>query len=130
MITRRHHPIHWLTQLRRAAALVSALRGRPRRVVVSGESMQPTLAPGDRLVVVPTARLRLGQVVALADPRESGRLIVKRIGALREGQVELRGDNPAASTDSRHFGLVRRDQVVGTVLYRYYPPERAGWLSE
>ena len=98
--------------------------------MVSGESMQPTLAPGDRLVVVPTTRLRPGQVVALADPRGSGRLMVKRIGALHEGRVELRGDNPTASTDSRHFGLVARDQVVGTVLYRYYPPKRAGWLPE
>ena len=130
MITRRPHPTHWLSQLRKAAALVLAVRGRPRRVVVSGESMRPTLAPGDRLVVVPTARLRLGEVVAVADPRESGRLLVKRIGALRDGQVELRGDNPAASTDSRQFGGVPRNQVVGTALYRYYPPKRAGWLCE
>ena len=99
-------------------------------MAVRGESMQPALAAGDRLVVVPSARLRPGQIVAVGDPRGSGRLLVKRVGALRDGQVEVLGDNPAASTDSRHFGLVPRSQVVGTAIYRYYPPKRAGWLSE
>ena len=97
---------------------------------MSGDSMQPSLAPGDRLVVVPLARLRPGQVVAVADPRGSGRLLVKRVGAVVNGAVEVVGDNPAASTDSRHFGPVARDQVVGTALYRYYPPKRAGWIGE
>jgi nickel-type superoxide dismutase maturation protease len=91
--------------------------------------MEPTLEPGDRLVVITSARLRSGQVVAVADPRGSGRLLVKRVESVRDGEVELLGDNPAASTDSRHFGAVRNDQVVGTALYRYFPPKRAGWLS-
>jgi nickel-type superoxide dismutase maturation protease len=92
--------------------------------------MRPALEPGDRLVVVPSASLRTGQVVAVADPRVSGRLLVKRVGALRDGQVEVLGDNDAASTDSRDFGPVARSQVVGIALYRYYPPKRAGWIAE
>ena len=92
--------------------------------------MQPALEPGDRLLVVPSAHLRVGQVVAVADPRGSGRLLVKRVGALRGSQVEVLGDNPGASTDSRHFGPVERNMVVGTALYRYFPPKRAGWIGE
>ena len=110
--------------------MAAGVRGRPRRVVVSGDSMRPALVPGDRLVVVASARLRPGQLVAVADPRHPSRLMVKRIESVLEGQVEVRGDNPEASTDSRHFGPVAADQVAGIALYRYYPPKRAGWLSE
>lgn len=105
------------------AALVVA---RPRRVVVHGVSMVPTLAPGDRLVVVRTRRLRRGDVVAVRDPRHTGRLLVKRVAAVGAGEVVVHGDNPPASTDSRHFGPVPRRDVVGRVVRRYAPATRAG----
>ena len=31
------------------------------------------------------------------------------------------GDNRAHSTDSRHLGLIKSEQIEGTVLFRYYP---------
>jgi nickel-type superoxide dismutase maturation protease len=110
-----------------------------RRVEVVGESMAPTLQPGDRLaVVVLPGRwpLRLGDLVALRDPRRPetegrlapGRLLVKRVTALGPSGLEVRGDAPEASTDSRQFGPVPRGAVVGRVLYRYAPPPRAGRL--
>jgi inner membrane protease subunit 1 len=43
-----------------------------------------------------------------------------------DARVDVRGDNEAASTDSRHFGPVPRRAVRGRVLYRYGPPARAG----
>ncbi len=90
--------------------------------------MVPTLQPGDRLLVVPSRRYRQGGLVALVDPRDRGRVIVKRIDRSVEagrGLVVL-GDNPGHSTDSRHFGPVSRTDVVGRVVYRYAPPERVG----
>ena len=100
------------------------------RVVVSGESMHPGFRPGDRLLVVPVVRARPGQVVAVRDPGQPGRVLVKRVHRVGDDRVDLRGDNAEASTDSRHFGPVRRASVIGRVVYRYAPPERAGWLSE
>jgi nickel-type superoxide dismutase maturation protease len=100
-----------------------------RRVEVSGLSMQPTLQPGDRVVVVRPRfrRLRPGDVVAIRDPRAPDRLIVKRIsGVGLDRSVVVVGDSPAASTDSRTFGPVRPALVVGRALYRYHPPERVG----
>lgn len=71
-----------------------------------------------------------GQVVAVADPRQPGRLLVKRVLSVDAGRVDLRGDNPAASTDSRHFGTVDIGAVRGRVVYRYHPPGRAGWCPQ
>ena len=112
-----------------AAGLFAVLRvARPRRVLVTGMSMAPTLLPGDRLLVVRSRRLRPGDLVAVADPRRSGRLLVKRVAAVSGGLVELRGDNPRHSTDSRVFGRVPRRSVRGRVVRRYGPPARRGPL--
>ena len=99
---------------------------RPRRVVVEGMSMEPTLAPGDRLLVVAARRLHAHDVVAVRDPRDPGRVLVKRIGAVLEDEIVVRGDNPAASTDSRSFGPVPTTAVIGRVVRCYAPAWRAG----
>ncbi len=129
MVDKPHHPTHWAARLRKAATGLRSVRGRPRRVVVSGASMRPAFDPGDRLVVVPVSTLAAGQVVAVRDPREPARLLVKRIHALTDAGLDVRGDDPGASTDSRHFGPVRAASVIGRAVYRYHPPERAGWID-
>jgi nickel-type superoxide dismutase maturation protease len=108
------------------AGAILFVRFRPRRVVVEGRSMEPTLAPGDRLLVVGTPRVRPGDVVAVRDPRQGGRVLVKRVGAVLGDEVVLRGDNEAASTDSREFGPVPAGAVLGRVVRCYAPPWRAG----
>jgi mitochondrial inner membrane protease subunit 1 len=99
---------------------------RPRRVVVEGRSMEPTLAPGDRLLVVRARSLHAGDVVAVRDPRDRKRVLVKRIGAVLDDGIVVRGDNPGASTDSRSFGPVPSTAVLGRVLRCYAPSWRAG----
>ena len=99
---------------------------RPRRVVVEGRSMEPTLAPGDRLLVVRAGVVHAGDVVAVRDPDGSRRVLVKRIGAVLEDEIVLRGDNPGASTDSRKFGPVPYSAVLGRVVRCYSPSWRAG----
>ena len=90
--------------------------------------MRPDLTPGDRVVVL-RLRPRPGDVVALRDPREPERTIVKRVLAVDGAQLTVLGDNAEASTDSRTFGPVLRSSVLGRVVYRYAPTERAGRLS-
>jgi nickel-type superoxide dismutase maturation protease len=115
-----------------ALVLVGAvwwLRGRVRHVAVSGSSMLPTLAPGDRLVLLrTTARPRVGQLALAFDPREPTRELLKRVHAVADGMVELRGDNPSASTDSRQFGRVPAADVVAGPAWRYAPSGRTGWV--
>lgn len=97
---------------------------RPRRFVVSGPSMLPTLEPGDRLLVARIGSVLPGDLVVLKDPRSSSRLICKRVVSVDGRHIVVRGDNPDFSTDSRAFGPVPAEEVVGRVLRRYWPPGR------
>lgn len=114
-----------------AGVLLLAGRGRVRRIEVSGPSMIPTLAPGDRLLVVPPPRpLRRGDLVALRDPEVPRRLLVKRVESVTAAGVHVRGDNRGASRDSRDFGAVPPAAILGVAVYRYHPRHRAGTLAE
>ncbi len=107
---------------------------RHRRFVrweIDGKSMLPCLHPGDWVVVETATRasrpIRAGDVVLVPDPRDVGRMLVKRVVRLDPGgRVWIEGDNPGQSTDSRQFGPVRVEDVAGRVLFRYYPPRRIG----
>jgi nickel-type superoxide dismutase maturation protease len=96
-----------------------------RLVVVDGDSMRPALEPGDHVLVV-RLRPRVGDVVAVRDPRAPDRTIVKRVATIDAHGVVVVGDNRAASTDSRTFGPVPRRDVLGRVVYRYAPASRTG----
>ena len=116
-----------------AAALLGALAGplarRVRRIEVSGASMLPAFEPGDRVVVVRAGRIRPGDAVACADPRDPVRIMVKRVASVTDdARYVVLGDNAAASTDSRHFGPIGIDSIIGRLVYRYFPRDRAGHL--
>lgn len=111
-------------------------------MVVLGKSMLPTFEEGDRVLALAPRltrplsprrrRLRTGDVVVIADPRQPGRsgvgpAFLKRVCAAYADGIEVRGDNPEASTDSRHFGPVPWEAVLGIVVYRYFPPGRVSW---
>jgi nickel-type superoxide dismutase maturation protease len=98
------------------------------RVEVAGDSMVPALRPGDRLLVLRGRRTRVGDVVAVADPRLPSRILVKRVAGHGPGGVVLLGDNPSASTDSRVLGPVAPAAIRGRAVYRYFPEERRGLL--
>jgi len=91
--------------------------------------MAPTLLPGDRLLVVRARRARLEHVVLAPDPRRPGRELVKRVSAVDARGVQLRGDNPVASTDTRTFGAVPAEAVRWRALLRYWPLERFGPIA-
>jgi nickel-type superoxide dismutase maturation protease len=99
------------------------------RVVVVGDSMRPTLEPGDRLLVRRGSPVAAGDVVAVCDPRRPERVMVKRVASTSADGVRVLGDNAAASTDSRLLGPVPPTAVVGRVVYRYAPASRRGKLG-
>jgi nickel-type superoxide dismutase maturation protease len=101
-------------------------------VVVDGESMAPALAPGDRLLVESWSfrrrRPRPGEIVVAGDPRMPRRELVKRVAALQDDRLALRGDAPL-STDSRIFGPLPVSAVRWRAIVRYWPLDRIGRLS-
>jgi hypothetical protein len=92
--------------------------------------MAPALAPGDRLLVVRARRPHLGAIVAVPDPRDRSRILVKRVISIDAFKrlIAIEGDNREESTDSRTFGPLAWDDVLGQAVYRYSPTSRAGRL--
>lgn len=82
--------------------------------------MLPTYRAGDWLLVRRTHRVDVGDVIVAPDPRDGRRVLVKRITGVAPGGWFVEGDHPARSTDSRTFGPIRRDEVIGRVLLRYH----------
>jgi signal peptidase I len=124
-----------------AGVVVVARRARLEPMLVQGESMLPTLRPGQRIAVGPPTRpLRRGAVVVVRHPARDGLEMVKRVVGLPGDRVPLLdgrldavlgpdeylvlGDHREASTDGRAFGPVGREQIVGVVRFAYWPPRR------
>jgi nickel-type superoxide dismutase maturation protease len=131
----RHRPLSSFA-LRAAAlgagvAAVAFARRWLDVVEVQGGSMAPTLLPGEWLVVerrtYTRRRPRVGEIVLAADPREPSRELIKRVVGLDDGSglVELAGDAPDASTDSRTFGAIPVKSIRWRVVARYWPAARA-----
>lgn len=133
-----------------AAGLVGVggwLRGRLAVISVVGTSMQPTLEPGDRVLIRRTTidRIRCGQIVVARPFRHTPKLrlsdpllLIKRVAAVPgdpvprasvpalagvpevtvpAGHFVVLGDDPAG-TDSRQFGYCYADDLLGVVIRR------------
>ena len=92
-------------------------------VAVVGASMEGTLRDGDWLVVrrCTGTMVRAGHVIVVERPDRLGFLIVKRAVRRTHSGWWVEGDNRAFSDDSRLFGVVQDEQVVGRVIARYHP---------
>ncbi len=90
--------------------------------VVVGESMEPTLRAGDRLLVRYGASPQPGRLVVVRLP---GRPIaVKRAIRREAGGWWVEGDNPMRGVDSRTVGVIADSDVVARVVCRVWPPVR------
>ena len=93
---------------------------RLRRFRTSGASMAPNLLPGQSVLVdgraFRAAPPAVGDVVLLQHPFDPGLLLLKRVRSVEAGRTFVVGDNLEASTDSRSFGAVPLEQVLGRVV--------------
>lgn len=93
---------------------------RRRRFRVSGSSMEPLLRPDDEVLVNPQAPPRPGDIIVARHPYRTDVRLIKRVAAVDErGRCLLQGDNPAESTDSRSFGYIPPDDILGRVVSRF-----------
>jgi len=123
------HGIAWVGLLLAGLWLAGAWLVLPW--VVAGRSMEPTLIHGDRVLVdmwtYGQRAPRIGELVLFEGPE--GEVMVKRLApppphAQAGLGFWLLGDNPAASRDSRRFGPVPADRLLGRVILRYWPVRR------
>ena len=88
--------------------------------IVRGESMRPTLLPGQKVLVNKLSYFffspKTGDIVVVKNP-EDGRLMIKRVEKIANGTYSVVGDNPKRSTDSRVFGPVTKRAIIGKVIY-------------
>jgi phage repressor protein C with HTH and peptisase S24 domain len=91
----------------------------PVRVI--GNSMLPTLTPGDFLVIKIGGNIQIGDLVAFKQGEVVGQLLIKRVVDLRDAAYWVSGDNVKESDDSRKFGWVESNQIIGKVIFKYWP---------
>ena len=93
--------------------------GRRDAFRVEGNSMTPTLNDGEVVLVKHTRRVKVGDVVLAQHPYKQSVKVLKRIGEVNDqGRYILAGDNPEESTDSRSFGSLKRQDILGKVVGR------------
>ena len=78
--------------------------------------MCPGLCHGDRVIARPCSadQLRPGDIVLARHPLDE-QLLIKRLSKRCADGWWVLGDNPTASTDSRHFGVIPDALVMAVV---------------
>jgi signal peptidase I len=106
-------------------------------VAVEGDSMAPTYRRGDWLLVrrftpgrIP--KVRVGEVLLIEREEQPGILFIKRLTDIRRDSPNrhyptfwVEGDNTILSQDSRTWGALDGEEIVGKVLFRFKRNQRA-----
>lgn len=110
--------------------------------IVSGASMEPTFDSGDYLIVDELSynlrKPQKGEVVVFRYPLDPSKFFIKRIAGLPGETMEINekkitlaeneyfvlGDNASASSDSRIWGPVPENLIIGRTLIRLWPVTR------
>lgn len=96
------------------------------RLKVSGQSMLPAYSSGTTILASSLPYIfsqpKIGEAVVVRDPRD-GKLLLKRILECRDSSAAglrmtyfVAGDNPQESTDSRTFGPISKNLILGKVI--------------
>ena len=99
--------------------LFALIIGYRQHLRVVGDSMKGTLKEGDLITYKKlnskSNDLEIGDIVVASHPKIKSKLIIKRIHRIYNNKFDLRGDNSFQSTDSREFGLIELDLIIGKV---------------
>jgi len=110
--------------------------------IVHGDSMIPNFENGDYLIVDEVSyqfrRPERGDVVVFRYPKNPSQFFIKRIEGLpgeTVGNITLAsdeyyvlGDNTTASSDSRYWGPVKENLIIGRAFLRLWPVASLGVL--
>lgn len=84
--------------------------------------MEPHLKEGSNVYISRLAYLFVdpepNEIIALNHPTENIPVIKRVKHITDEGHIFVVGDNSKHSTDSRHYGPVKREHVIGKVMLK------------
>ena len=99
--------------------LLTLIIGYRQHLRVVGNSMEAVISEGDLItykkINPKSLDLEIGDIVVAFHPKIKSKLIIKRIYSIYKNKFDLRGDNFLSSTDSRDWGLIELDLIVGKV---------------
>ena len=87
---------------------------------IEDRSMEPTFKSGDYVIVNKLAYIfgipSKGDVIVFNQPKEKNRFLIKRIALVNNSdEYFVIGDNKNFSQDSRHFGSIKKNLIIGKV---------------
>jgi len=96
--------------------------GKRWRFHVTGNSMLPTLRSGEDVLVYPipkNAAIFPGEIIVCRHPLKPHIRMIKRVTeAFYDGSCYVLSDNASEGSDSRSFGVVGRELILGRVTSR------------
>jgi phage repressor protein C with HTH and peptisase S24 domain len=95
-----------------------------KAVELRGDSMVPTYNEGEWLLFIglpANAKSLLGKVILIRRLSGAGSdfLQIKRAIRIDGANIWVEGDNKESSTDSRSWGAISNEEVIGKLLFRY-----------
>ena len=87
---------------------------------IEDKSMEPKLKPGDYVLVNKLAYVfqkpAKRDVIIFRHPKEKNKFLIKRIASITDsGEYFVVGDNKNQSSDSRNFGNIKKNLIIGKV---------------
>ncbi len=87
------------------------------RFIVSGNSMSPLLHDGDVVYTKKSAEIEVSEIVVVQHPFRK-KYIIKQVTAIHGDMLKLSGLNPEESEDSRTFGYIPKNDILGVVMMK------------
>lgn len=89
-----------------------------RKFKVLGHSMEPTIQNGDLTIISFIPYLffspKINEIIAF---KNKDKVFIKRITSISNDKFKVEGDNKKDSLDSRNFGLIEKNDILGKVIY-------------
>ncbi len=86
--------------------------------------MAPTLKNGYKILLLKhITTINQGDIVVFREAYTNN-YFIKRVVTLNNANIYVEGDNSVESLDSRHFGSITKNQILGKVLVVLWPPKK------
>jgi phage repressor protein C with HTH and peptisase S24 domain len=80
--------------------------------------MAPYIVEGDELLVSPAHLPKVNDIVLAQHPTNPTVVLIKMVDSIRDGEFYLTGINQSSSSDSRDFGWLSNDLLLGRITSR------------